>query len=108
MAIPDLEFDKGERLAFEKEMLGLYVSDHPLMGLEQSLRNVTDVTIRDLLDSALPAEDVPGTIVAPPEVRRQRRRHDRRRRDRSRRGATPGAARSWRPSCSRTSRRRSR
>jgi DNA polymerase-3 subunit alpha len=57
VAIPDLEFDKGERLAFEKEMLGLYVSDHPLMGLEQALRNVTDVTIRDLLDSALPGAD---------------------------------------------------
>ena len=28
VAIPDLEFDKAERLAFEKEMLGLYVSDH--------------------------------------------------------------------------------
>ncbi len=60
VAIPDLEFDKAERLAFEKEMLGLYVSDHPLMGLEQSLRNLTDVTIRDLLDSAAPAEDGPG------------------------------------------------
>ena len=57
MAVPDLEFDKGERLAFEKEMLGLYVSDHPLMGLEQSLRNATDVTIRDLLDSAVPPEE---------------------------------------------------
>ena len=54
VAIPDLEFDKAERLAFEKEMLGLYVSDHPLMGLEKALRNVTDVTIRDLLDSAAP------------------------------------------------------
>jgi len=62
VAIPDLEFDKGERLAFEKEMLGLYVSDHPLMGLEQSLRNATDVTIRDLLDSAAPAEDATGPV----------------------------------------------
>ncbi|MGD0874780.1 MAG: OB-fold nucleic acid binding domain-containing protein, partial [Acidimicrobiales bacterium] len=52
VAIPNLEFDKAERLAFEKEMLGLYVSDHPLMGLEKALRDVTDVTIRDLLDSA--------------------------------------------------------
>ena len=34
MAIPDTEFDKAQRLAFEKEMLGLYVSDHPLMGYE--------------------------------------------------------------------------
>ena len=32
--IPDTEFDKSQRLAFEKEMLGLYISDHPLMGLE--------------------------------------------------------------------------
>ena len=33
VAIPDTEFDKAQRLAFEKEMLGLYVSDHPLMGV---------------------------------------------------------------------------
>jgi len=64
VAIPDLEFDKGERLAFEKEMLGLYVSDHPLMGLEQSLRNATDVTIRDLLDSAAPVEDATGALAS--------------------------------------------
>src|SRR5580698_10484533 len=37
VAIPDTEFDKAQRLAFEKEMLGLYVSDHPLMGYEQAL-----------------------------------------------------------------------
>ena len=36
-AIPDLEFDKRDRLAFEKEMLGLYVSDHPLLGAEAAL-----------------------------------------------------------------------
>ena len=29
---PTIEFDKKERLGFEKEMLGLYVSDHPLHG----------------------------------------------------------------------------
>jgi DNA polymerase-3 subunit alpha len=60
VAIPDLEFDKGERLAFEKEMLGLYVSDHPLMGLEQSLRNVTEVTIRELIEAATPSDDGTG------------------------------------------------
>jgi DNA polymerase-3 subunit alpha len=58
--IPDLEFDKGDRLAFEKEMLGLYVSDHPLMGLEQALRKVTDMTIRDLLDSTGQGDDRAG------------------------------------------------
>jgi DNA polymerase-3 subunit alpha len=64
VAIPDLEFDKAERLAFEKEMLGLYVSDHPLMGVEQALRNATDVTIRDLLDSAAPVNDAGGPASA--------------------------------------------
>jgi len=62
VAIPDLEFDKGERLAFEKEMLGLYVSDHPLMGLEQALKNVTDVTIRDLLDSTSMGTEVTSAV----------------------------------------------
>ncbi len=35
--IADLSFDKAQRLKFEKEMLGLYVSDHPLLGLEAAL-----------------------------------------------------------------------
>src|SRR5690606_11028305 len=36
--------------AFEKEMLGLYVSDHPLMGAEALLRRRTDCTLADLAD----------------------------------------------------------
>ena len=48
--IPDVEFDKAERLAFEKEMLGLYVSDHPLMGAEAALRRRTDCTIAELAE----------------------------------------------------------
>jgi len=47
-AIPDLEFDKKQRLAFEKEMLGLYVSDHPLMGAERALAKKVDCTLMDL------------------------------------------------------------
>jgi DNA polymerase-3 subunit alpha len=46
--IPDTEFDKGQRLAFEKEMLGLYVSDHPLIGAGAVLRRHADVTIAEL------------------------------------------------------------
>ena len=34
-SIPDVEFDKMPRLANEKEMLGLYISDHPLLGLRR-------------------------------------------------------------------------
>ncbi len=50
LPIPDTEFDKSQRLAFEKEMLGLYISDHPLMGLEASLARLTDCTLAELRD----------------------------------------------------------
>jgi DNA polymerase-3 subunit alpha len=36
-------------LGFEREMLGLYVSDHPLLGLEHVLANGTDATVGALL-----------------------------------------------------------
>ena len=36
--VSDVEFDKNIRLAFEKEMLGLYVSDHPLRGCSVTAR----------------------------------------------------------------------
>jgi DNA polymerase-3 subunit alpha len=46
--IDDTEFDKHQRLIFEKEMLGLYVSDHPLLGVEAALSRHTDTTIAAL------------------------------------------------------------
>jgi DNA polymerase-3 subunit alpha len=49
-AIPDVEFGKRDRLAFEKEMLGLYVSDHPLLGAEAALARRSDVSIDELSD----------------------------------------------------------
>jgi DNA polymerase-3 subunit alpha len=48
VAIPDTEFDKATRLSFEKEMLGLYVSDHPLMGYELALARHTDCSLSDM------------------------------------------------------------
>jgi DNA polymerase-3 subunit alpha len=48
--IPDIEFDKGDRLKAEKEMLGLYVSDHPLFGVEAALKRRVDNSIADLED----------------------------------------------------------
>jgi DNA polymerase-3 subunit alpha len=53
--IPDTEFTKPQRLAFEKEMLGLYVSDHPLRGLESTLSRMTDCSIADLKEDDGPA-----------------------------------------------------
>ena len=53
--VPDLpEWDKRVRLGFEREMLGLYVSDHPLQGLEHIL-----AAQRDLSIGALRADDGP-------------------------------------------------
>ena len=49
--IPDLHFEKSEQLKFEKEMLGLYVSDHPLMGIEGALRRRVDCSIPEALES---------------------------------------------------------
>jgi DNA polymerase-3 subunit alpha len=50
VAIPDFdEWDKMTLLGHEREMLGLYVSDHPLLGLEHVLSNGTDCTIGQLV-----------------------------------------------------------
>jgi DNA polymerase-3 subunit alpha len=49
-AVPEVEFDKKERLAHEKEMLGLYVSDHPLLGAERALRRRTDCSIAEVVE----------------------------------------------------------
>ncbi len=43
------EWDKMTLLSSEREMLGLYVSDHPLLGLEHVLSQGTDCTIGQLL-----------------------------------------------------------
>ncbi len=50
--IPDGEWDKSTLLGFEREMLGLYVSDHPLLGLEHMLSAETDCSVVQLLGSA--------------------------------------------------------
>ena len=57
VAIPSTEFDKGQRLSFEKEMLGLYVSDHPLMGFELALARHTDCSLSDLREEDPAAGD---------------------------------------------------
>src|SRR6201995_332394 len=50
VAVPDIdEWDKMTLLGHEREMLGLYVSDHPLMGLEHLLAGASDCSIGQLL-----------------------------------------------------------
>jgi DNA polymerase-3 subunit alpha len=59
--IPDGEWEKATLLAFEREMLGLYVSDHPLLGVEHVLAAATDCSLAQLVGSA---EDDPERASA--------------------------------------------
>jgi DNA polymerase-3 subunit alpha len=47
--IPTSEWDKQTLLGFEREMLGLYVSDHPLFGIEHVLNQHADTSIASLM-----------------------------------------------------------
>ena len=51
VVIPTGDFEKKQRLVFEKEMLGMYVSDHPLLGAETALRKKTDCTLPELFEA---------------------------------------------------------
>jgi DNA polymerase III subunit alpha len=61
--VPEIEFDKGQRLRAEKEMLGLYVSDHPLFGVEAALKRKVDQSIAELHDLDDGAQVVVGGVI---------------------------------------------
>ena len=61
--IPDTELPKHQLLASEKEMLGLYVSDHPLKGIEAALDRLVEMSIADVKEAD--QRDEGGTPVAP-------------------------------------------
>jgi len=48
--VPDEEWETKHRLALEREMLGLYVSGHPLNGVEHILAAQADTTIPAILE----------------------------------------------------------
>lgn len=52
ISIPETEFDKQTKLQFEKEMLGLYVSDHPLKGVENALNKLSEKTVAEAKESS--------------------------------------------------------
>jgi len=56
--IPDGEWDKPLLLSYEREMLGLYVSDHPLLGVEHVLKSVRDITISQLFEDGVQHESI--------------------------------------------------
>ena len=64
VAVPDLpEWAKKEKLGYEREMLGLYVSDHPLQGLDGVLAQHADTPITRVLDDDGPADGAQVTIA---------------------------------------------
>jgi DNA polymerase-3 subunit alpha len=46
--VPTDEFEKSDLLKMEKEVLGLYVSEHPLQGIRDQLRRKADCTVGEL------------------------------------------------------------
>jgi DNA polymerase-3 subunit alpha len=56
--IPNQEWEKALLLSYEREMLGLYVSDHPLLGVEHLLRSSTDMPISQISDESIGHEQI--------------------------------------------------
>jgi DNA polymerase-3 subunit alpha len=52
--VPDEEWDDKHKLALEREMLGLYVSGHPLNGVAHLLTTQVDTQIPAILDGDVP------------------------------------------------------
>ena len=62
--VPDRpEWAKRDKLAFEREMLGLYVSDHPLAGLEIALAKHQTASITEIMSGDVAADGEHVTIA---------------------------------------------
>lgn len=53
VSVPDENWDRKHQLALEREMLGLYVSGHPLDGFEEALDAQTDTALTTYLSGEL-------------------------------------------------------
>jgi DNA polymerase-3 subunit alpha len=56
--IPPGEWDKTLLLSYEREMLGLYVSDHPLLGVEHILRAAVDMPLSQIAEESVGHDQV--------------------------------------------------
>jgi DNA polymerase-3 subunit alpha len=63
--VPDLpEWEKMVRLGFEREMLGMYVSDHPLKGLQGALQRASTTSIAAINGDAQDRPSAQGVTIA--------------------------------------------
>ena len=56
--IPTEEWEKNLLLSYEREMLGLYVSDHPLLGIEHVLRAAVDMPLSQIAEDSVGHEQI--------------------------------------------------
>lgn len=61
--VPTEEWSQSNLLREEREMLGLYVSGHPLDTMVDRLAEVTDCSILDLLSSAATQENLTSRVI---------------------------------------------
>ena len=61
--VPEIEWEKQIKLAFEREYLGLYVSDHPLNGIEHILTANASATIGQIVSEDGPQDGEFVTIA---------------------------------------------
>ena len=65
VTIPDVpDWDRREKLNFERDMLGLYVSDHPLRGLERALSDAATHSVHDIIGEDSHVRDGETVTVA--------------------------------------------
>ncbi|NLS10245.1 DNA polymerase III subunit alpha [Nesterenkonia sp. MY13] len=63
VVVPELpEWEKTDKLGWEREMLGLYVSDHPLQGLERMLSQHADRSVASVMSEDGPPDGATVTI----------------------------------------------
>jgi DNA polymerase-3 subunit alpha len=75
--ISDEEWDKKTMLAQERDMLGLYVSDHPLFGVEHLLAMSTSMPISGVAEATDGAVVTLGGLVSSVQIKTTKRSGDR-------------------------------
>ena len=64
LEIPEAEWDQRTLLGFEKEMLGLFISDHPLLGVKDALQRLVSAQVAELWEMKDKTEVTVGGMVA--------------------------------------------
>ena len=60
---PEAEYPRGEMLALEKELLGAYLSGHPLDAVAEQLAEVSTASVADIVEGARQGEVIVGGII---------------------------------------------